>query len=116
MSGHHVIVEFEGPVTVFGKREHIEGLADDIMDHLIACGTIDPDVSETYDRLDENVKLEISLTSPIDDPADAVSDAMSAVRSAFHAAEVGTPGWERVIAAMRSTVSSSSDGNFATAS
>lgn len=112
MGGHDICLTLEGPVAVFEKREVIEALADDMMEHLLACGMLDPSISEAYSENEEFVTLEFSMAVEEQDPAAAVSKAMSAIRSAFHTANVSTPGWEAMISHMRHTVSASSDGDL----
>lgn len=112
MEGHDITLTMEGRVDVFGKHEVIESIADEMMGHLLACDVIVPSISEAYDDSEEHVRLEITMSGPLTDPAEAVRYTMTAVRSAFHAANVGTPGWEDLIARLRHTISASSDGDL----
>ncbi len=110
MSGDVTII-FEGPVDFFGKRDNVESLLDEVMGHLTLYDVIDPSVSETYDDGDNVVIMEFVMEVDTAAPEDAIGLAMVAIRSAFHAAGLGTPGWDDLISHMRRTVSASTEGN-----
>lgn len=108
MTGHRLEIELRGPIAPFGKRENIEQLLDQTMEHLLTCDVIDPSVAESY-LSDDDVSMEFSMYVEADKPEDAVLIAMSALRASLHVAGAGTPGWEELVREMRSEVRATSD-------
>lgn len=98
----HVTLTMNGDFGPLIEEGGIDELLDLITDNLMVCAeVVDPAVSFSADEADGTAgTMEFEFFIDGDKPEKLVETAMVALRTAFHSAELATPGWESAIDSM----------------